>query len=106
MNEETLYRRLAKIEQDQKKILTLLTEQQQPKKEWVKASEVMAATGWSVNQLRYRRRDGLVEYRHENHKFFYNINSIPSIFIRHENATTRSPGVDGAGHILGKTLKS
>lgn len=105
MSEATIIERLDRIDRDNKRILALLTGEKK-EKTWVKASAITQLTGWNKEKMRRMRVNGIVKFKHDKTGFWYDPNSIPSIFIRYENATTRSPGVDGAGHVLGKTLKS
>ena len=52
-------------------------------KKWVKASAVVAVTGWDGQRLRWARETGLIDYRKVVGRIKeYDFNSIPSQFIK------------------------
>ena len=52
---------------------------------WVKVGFITMVTGWDGETLRQARKQGLVEWKDNEQGRFYKLESIPQIFIRHEN---------------------
>jgi hypothetical protein len=71
---------------------------------WVKVSGVTRLTGWNREKLRQMRINGIVQFKKTDKGFFYNVSSIPQIFIRHENHenTNRNGSVDSPGAVAKK----
>ncbi len=98
MSEATIISRLDRIDKKLDKLFA--------KREiWVGASDIMKVTGWSASDMYRMRKAGAIVYKKMGKSILYDPNSIPSIFIRHENSTTRSRGVAQAGAILDQTKK-
>lgn len=74
-----LKRRLDRID---KMLSLLLQAQKRESKTRVKVSHVMAATGWTKEQMRSARDNGLIEYRKQDNGFFYLLESIPKMFLK------------------------
>jgi len=70
-------RRLDRID---KKLNELLASRK-AEKQWVKASDILRLTGWTADKLRYRRQDGLIEFKKTEKGWFYNATSIPSALL-------------------------
>lgn len=104
MNDEILNKRLDRIERDNKKILALLTGEKK-EKAWVKASTVVKLTGWNKEKMRQMRVNGIIKFKHDETGFWYDANSIPSIFIRNENTQMSGSGYPSVDHARPKTLK-
>ena len=82
MSETAIIQRLDRVE---RLLKTLVREKK--KSTWIKAGTVMLITGWNKEKLRQMRVHGVINWKNDN-GFFYKLESIPSIFIRHENKTT------------------
>jgi len=58
----------------------------QRQEHWVKVGFITMVTGWDGETLRQARKQGLVEWKDDANKGrIYLLESIPQIFIRHEN---------------------
>lgn len=78
--------RLARIERR----LSQLVQENRKQAHWVKVSFIRQATGWNREKIRQARLQKLVIYEKRKTGFWYDINSIPQIFLnphRHDNAT-------------------
>lgn len=90
-------RELKRIQRQLDKLLEVQT-----KAMWAKVAFVQSLTGWDAEKLRQAREQGLVEWKKdEKLGWLYNLNSIPKIFIRENNTTTRGGRLDGAGALAG-----
>jgi hypothetical protein len=49
---------------------------------WVKAGFLTEKTGWNNEKLRQARAQGIVEWEKRETGFWYNINSVPQVFIK------------------------
>jgi hypothetical protein len=59
--------------------------EKQRQEHWVKVGFITQVTGWSAETLRQARQQGLVQWKDNVDGRFYLLESIPEIFIRHEN---------------------
>lgn len=71
--EEEVLKRLERIE----RYLVIA----RPKKTWVKVAIIAQRTGWNNEKMRQARDNGLVKYKKENGKFFYDLDSIHQSFL-------------------------
>jgi len=81
IDSQTIIRKLERLEKQNRQIINLLM-QQTPVKRWMKAHDLLKLVGKSAGWLRQRREDDLVEFKKEGKSFFYNIDSLPSQFIK------------------------
>lgn len=80
------------------KVLMALIEGKKPV--WAKVGFVTRITGWDHETLRQARKQGIIEWKTDPMQGrLYNLNSIPSIFIRHENTNKGGGQLDGVGAI-------
>lgn len=52
-------------------------------KRWVKVGAVVDLTGWDFRRLDRARRNHEIEFKKEGSKYFYNLDSIPHIHLKH-----------------------
>lgn len=52
---------------------------------WVKAKEIMEATGWNKFQMHKARTNGWVKFKKEN-GIWYDLRSVPNEFIKRQVA--------------------
>lgn len=67
------------------KVSDLLKETQKSKQEkvtWVKASDIMALTGWDKEKFRRMRNNGAVVQKRENGKIFYSLESLSPFYYK------------------------
>lgn len=64
---------------------------QEKREIWVGAADVMKATGWNANDMHRMRKSQAIVFKRMGKGIVYEINSIPSIFIRHENIPSNPP---------------
>lgn len=69
--------RLERIERK----LEALTKQTR-RRQWVKVGTISELTGWNYHRLARARANGEVEFKKEDGKFFYDLNSVNPVFIR------------------------
>lgn len=82
---QRLESRLVRIEKMVKSIC------QEKREIWVGAADVMKATGWSKDDMYRMRKSQAIVFKKMGKGIVYEINSIPSIFIRHENIPANPP---------------
>lgn len=90
MSEAAIIQRLETRLDRMERLLKALVKES-TRKTWVKAADVFRITGWDKEKLRRMRAHGVIKWKKDN-GFFYELESIPKIFIRHEDTIT-SAGV-------------
>jgi hypothetical protein len=55
------------------------------KKTWLKAGRIMELTGWTKERLRQMRDHGVINWKNDN-GFFYELESVPEVFIKKATA--------------------
>lgn len=81
MNQDALIKRLDQIEQQNRRILSLLTQKKEAV-QWVKASDVLRLTGWNRHALKRRREEGIVRFKKDGTHWKYDMSSIPAVLIK------------------------
>jgi hypothetical protein len=79
MNDALIKQQLDRIERKLSQILG------NKREVWVGAADVMKATGLNKTDLYRMRKSGAILFKKVGKSIVYNPDSIPSIFIRHEN---------------------
>jgi hypothetical protein len=69
-----------RIQRLQKTVDTLVQKEVAPK--WVKVGFIREITGWRNEKMRQARQQHLIEFEKREDGFWYNVNSLPKVFIK------------------------
>lgn len=109
MTDTAIIQRLERLEQQNRRILKILTEKKEPA-HWVKAYDVIRLTGWTRETLRQRRVQGMIRFKKEGTHWKYDMASVSPYLIltTHENnqSNPRDAKLDDSSPVAEQTLKS
>jgi len=80
MNQPTNAEIKIQLDRVERMLRTLVKEK--TKSTWIKAGRVMEITGWNRGRLRQMRDHGCINWKKDN-GFFYELESIPNVFLKH-----------------------